>query len=69
MNRANEKAKIACIDLRDSLVNVLRALQRVWQYPEVRSQIDVVKYNQDADDFNNGNCPSYGLTRMPHFTG
>jgi hypothetical protein len=29
MNRANEKTRIACVDLRDSLVNVLRALQQM----------------------------------------
>ena len=66
---ANDKAKNACIDLRDSVVNELRALQRVWQYPEIRSQAYVDKYNRDADDFNNGHCVSYGLTLMPHFSG
>jgi hypothetical protein len=68
MNRATEKAKIACIDLRDSLVNTLRALQRAWQYPQLRSQAYVDRYNRGVDDFNNGNCLSYGLTRMPYFS-
>ena len=68
MTHATEKAKNACMDWRDSLVNTLRALQRVWQYPELRLQSRVDHYNRGVDDFSNGSCASYGLTPMPHFS-
>ncbi len=65
MTRANEKAKIAYIDLRDSSDNMLRALR---QHPDYRSQADIDQYNLGVDQFNRG-CLSYGFPQKANFSG